>query len=43
MFTALACAMRNPEEPHMLDLVFLAIGLGFFELAIAYAYACDRL
>jgi hypothetical protein len=28
---------------HMLDLILLALGLGFFVLSIGYAYACDRL
>jgi hypothetical protein len=27
----------------MLDLIMLAIGLGFFALTVGYAYACDRL
>ena len=27
----------------MLDIVLLALGLGFFVLSVAYAYACDRL
>jgi hypothetical protein len=27
----------------MLDLILLAIGLGFFVLSIGYVYACDRL
>ena len=27
----------------MLDIVLLAMGLGFFVLSIGYAYACDRL
>jgi len=27
----------------MLDLVFLAVGLGFFALSIAYVIVCDRL
>jgi len=27
----------------MLDLVFLAIGLGFFGAACLYLFACDRL
>jgi hypothetical protein len=27
----------------MLDVVMLAIGLGFFVLSIAYAFACDEL
>jgi hypothetical protein len=27
----------------MLDLILIAVGLGFFALSIAYAHACDRL
>ena len=27
----------------MLDVILLAVGLGFFALSIAYVYACDRL
>jgi len=27
----------------MLDVVMLALGLGFFILALGYAYACERL
>jgi hypothetical protein len=27
----------------MLDLLMLALGLGFFVLSIGYAYACERL
>jgi hypothetical protein len=27
----------------MWDLVMLALGLGFFALAIGYSYACERL
>ena len=27
----------------MLDLILLALGLGFFVLSIGYAYACDQL
>jgi hypothetical protein len=27
----------------MLDLILLALGLGFFALSIAYVFACDRL
>jgi hypothetical protein len=33
----------NRKEQTMLDLIFLVGGVGFFVLAIAYAYACDRL
>ena len=32
-------ARSNP----MLDLILLALGLGFFALSVAYAFACDRL
>jgi hypothetical protein len=35
---------RTFERGHiMLDLVMLAIGIGFFALSIGYAVACDRL
>jgi len=27
----------------MLDIFLLVLGLGFFALSVAYAYACDRL
>jgi len=27
----------------MLDVVMLALGLGFFAIAIGYTYACERL
>jgi hypothetical protein len=27
----------------MLDVVMLALGLGFFVLAVGYTYACERL
>jgi hypothetical protein len=27
----------------MLDLIMLAMGLGFFALSVGYAIACDRL
>jgi hypothetical protein len=27
----------------MMDLLMLALGLGFFALSIAYTYACDQL
>jgi hypothetical protein len=38
-------SLRNPiEREHtMFDFVLLAMGIGFFALAIGYAYACDRL
>jgi hypothetical protein len=33
---------RCKEHP-MLDLIMLAIGLGFFALSVGYTIACDRL
>jgi len=27
----------------MLDIILLAIGLGFFALSVGYVYACDQL
>jgi hypothetical protein len=32
-----------PRNPAMLDIILIAIGCGTFVLAIAYAYACDKL
>jgi hypothetical protein len=43
-----ACTLRvlardiRKEQP-MLDVILLAVGLGFFVLSIAYAYVCERL
>jgi hypothetical protein len=31
------------EEPHMLDFVFLGLGLAGFALLGAYAMLCDRM
>ena len=31
------------QEHPMLDIVMLALGLGFFAAGIGYAYACERL
>ncbi len=42
----LSAGHRNRQSPgasKMLDVVMLAIGLGFFALSVGYAYACDRL
>lgn len=38
-------SLRNPLKGGvpMLDIVLLALGLGFFVISIGYAYACDRL
>ena len=33
---------HRKEQP-MLDVILLAVGLGFFALSIAYAFGCDRL
>jgi len=35
-----AAVARNIQ---MLDLIMLAIGLGFFALSVGYTIACDRL
>jgi hypothetical protein len=34
---------RREKEHPMLDIVMLALGLGFFAAGIGYAYACERL
>jgi hypothetical protein len=34
---------RRDRENTMLDIVMLALGLGFFAAAIGYTYACERL
>ena len=31
------------EESSMLDVVIVALTLGFFAVSVGYAYACDRL
>jgi hypothetical protein len=33
----------DDKEPHMLDVLMLALGLGLFAAGIGYAYACERL
>jgi hypothetical protein len=48
-----SAALRPPVEHHpgpthlkeqsMLDVILLAVGLGFFVLSIIYAYGCERL
>jgi hypothetical protein len=35
--------IRAAKGAFMLDLVMLALGLGFFALTVGYAFACDRL
>jgi hypothetical protein len=34
---------RPTKEHLMLDILVLALGLGFFAVSIGYAYACERL
>ena len=34
---------KRDKEHLMLDVVMLALGLGFFVLAVGYTYACERL
>jgi hypothetical protein len=34
---------KHDKEHLMLDVLMLALGLGFFAVAIGYAYACERL
>jgi hypothetical protein len=36
-------ASMRDKEHLMLDIVVLALGLGFFVMAVGYAYACERL
>jgi hypothetical protein len=38
-----AVPLADNREPVMLDIILIAVGCGTFVLAIAYAYACDRL
>ncbi|UZE46972.1 hypothetical protein ONR75_18360 [Rhodopseudomonas sp. P2A-2r] len=33
----------SQQEQLMLDILMLALGLGFFVLTVGYAYACERL
>ena len=47
-FIGIAGEIRLPshsahQESSMLDIVMLALGLGFFVLSVGYAYACERL
>ena len=37
-----ACTLRN-RSTTMLDILMLALGFGFFAVAIGYAYVCERL
>lgn len=42
-YAATVQARSARKEQPMLDLVMLAIGLGFFALTVGYAVVCDRL
>jgi hypothetical protein len=33
----------NPKGSSMLDLIYIAVTIAFFAVAIAYTYACGRL
>jgi hypothetical protein len=37
------CSVVSKNEVSMLDILFIAIGLGFLAAAMLYAVACDRL
>ena len=39
----LIASLKRCREGAMLDLLFLAIGLGFFAVGFLYLYCCDRL
>ena len=34
---------KQRKEQSMLDVILLAIGLGFFAVSVAYAFGCERL
>jgi hypothetical protein len=38
-----ALGNKHDKEHLMLDVVMLALGLGFFAAAVGYTYACERL
>jgi hypothetical protein len=40
---AMTCLRPRQKEHPMLDVVMLALGLGFFGVSVSYAYACERL
>ena len=41
--SSIRLAVHVAEEHPMLDIVMLALALGFFAAGIGYAYACERL
>jgi len=40
---AMPCRPAVRKEPFMLDVIMIAIALGFFALSLGYTIACDRL
>jgi hypothetical protein len=42
-YPIVSCRSRRDKEHLMLDIVMLALGLGFFAAAVGYTYACERL
>lgn len=38
-----AAGNKRRKEHLMLDVIMLALGLGFFAFSVGYAYACERL
>jgi hypothetical protein len=40
---SIASGNGRDKEHLMLDVVMLALGLGFFVAAVGYTYACERL
>jgi hypothetical protein len=38
-----AVGNKRRKEHLMLDVVMIAVGLGFFALSVGYAFACERL
>jgi hypothetical protein len=40
---AICCALFIAGSIQMLDVVLLAVALGFFGLSVGYTIACDRL
>jgi hypothetical protein len=41
--TADANVIASRKGIQMMDVILLAIGLGFFAVSVGYAYACERL
>ncbi|MBO0766204.1 MAG: hypothetical protein J2P50_16675 [Hyphomicrobiaceae bacterium] len=37
------CPLDKRKEQPMLDVILLAVGLGFLAASIAYVYGCERL